>query len=101
MTQTTKNQSFALRHKTLTIVSCIVLLVLAALIGRSWYQDYQFNQFQKSLNSFYTPPNPLTPGRPGDVIRSEPLGTNPQGGVGYRILYRTQLADGTPAVSSG
>ncbi len=56
---------------------------------------------QEALQPFYTPPSPLPEGNPGDVIRSEPLGVDIQGGHGVRILYLTEEADGTQRVASG
>jgi hypothetical protein len=38
---------------------------------------------------------------PGAVLRFESVAGVPSGGRGWRILYRTQTADGSPAVSSG
>ena len=35
------------------------------------------------------------------MLRSEPVDGVPAGGRGWRILYRTERADGTPATSSG
>ncbi|ART72928.1 triacylglycerol lipase [Mycobacterium dioxanotrophicus] len=58
---------------------------------------------------FYTPPSPLPPGRPGDLIRTEPsrLVLEPSGqlgafvGTGTRIMYRSTDAQGQPVAVTG
>ena len=58
---------------------------------------------QAGLQPFYDPPTPL-PSTPGTLIRSEPLGvpwTSIRAAAALRILYVTELPDGTPAASSG
>jgi len=50
----------------------------------------------RQYEEFYTPPDPLPPGQPGDLIRTEPsrLALEPSGqlgafvGTGIRIMYR-------------
>lgn len=52
-------------------------------------------------DAFYDPPTPL-PGRPGALLRSEPLNkdvTLPAGIHGWRILYTTTVDDFTPATA--
>ncbi|MBJ7386937.1 MAG: hypothetical protein JHC55_20875, partial [Mycolicibacterium sp.] len=59
--------------------------------------------------AFYTPPDPLPPGRPGDVVRSEPsrLVLEPSGqlgaimATGTRIMYRSTDARGNPMAVTG
>ncbi|MET4430364.1 hypothetical protein ABIA65_003670 [Mycolicibacterium sp. 624] len=58
---------------------------------------------------FYTPPDPLPAGEPGDVIRTEPsrLVLEPSGqlgsfvGTGTRIMYRSTDAQGNPVAVTG
>src|ERR1700756_4122999 len=58
---------------------------------------------------FYLPPDPLPPGRPGDLIRTEPsrLGLEPSGqlgaiiATGTRIMYRSTDARGNPTAVTG
>jgi Secretory lipase len=58
---------------------------------------------------FYKPPDPLPPGNPGDLIRTEPsrLVLEPSGqlgafvGTGTRIMYRGTDATGKPVVVTG
>lgn len=58
--------------------------------------------------SFYTPPDPLPPGQPGDLIRTEPSRVvfEPSGrvwfrGTGTRIMYRGSDALGHPVAVTG
>jgi secretory lipase len=59
--------------------------------------------------AFYTPPNPLPEGAPGDLIRTEPsrLVLEPSGqlgsfvGTGTRIMYRSTDAQGRPVAVTG
>src|SRR6201996_9756056 len=58
---------------------------------------------------FYTPPDPLPPGRPGDLIRTEPsrLVLEPSGqlgaimATGTRIMYRSTDTGGNPIAVTG
>jgi fermentation-respiration switch protein FrsA (DUF1100 family) len=55
---------------------------------------------------FYSPPDPLGPGSPGDVIRAEPMDAYLAPGVrlrarAWRILYRSTSATGEPRAVSG
>ena len=57
--------------------------------------------------AFYTPPDPLPPGHPGDLIRTEPsrLALEPSGqlgafiATGTRIMYRSNDTRGNPSRS--
>ena len=59
--------------------------------------------------AFYTPPDPLPPGRPGDLIRTEPsrLVLEPSGqlgaimATGTRIMYRSVDSRGNPVAVTG
>jgi acetyl esterase/lipase len=46
---------------------------------------------------FYTPPDPLPAGEPGDILRSEPIDSPvPEGAEAWRILYLSTGLDGEP-----
>ena len=51
-------------------------------------------------DAFYTPPNPLPPGRPGDVIRQRRL-SDTATATTYLVLYRSTTATGAPMAVSG
>lgn len=68
-------------------------------------REFQCNRY----NEFYTPPDPLPPGDPGELIRSEPMPLvyEPSGqlgrwvATGTRIMYRSNDARGDPVAVSG
>lgn len=81
-------------------VVAVVLMVIVpgvTMAPRVHADDRQYEQF-------YTPPDPLPPGQPGDLIRTEPqrLVLEPSGqlgsfvGTGTRIMYRSSDARGIP-----
>ena len=71
-------------------------------IYRNEFQCYRYGEF-------YTPPDPLPAGQPGDLIRSEPsrLVLEPSGelgayvATGTRIMYRSTDARGNPTAVTG
>jgi pimeloyl-ACP methyl ester carboxylesterase len=50
---------------------------------------------------FYVAPSPLPAGKPGDIIRSEPLAGAPAGAQAWKVLYLSQGFDGSPTAVSG
>jgi len=64
---------------------------------------------EDEYQAFYEPPNPLPPGQPGDLIRTEPsrLVLEPSGQLGMimangtRIMYRSTDARGNPMAVTG
>jgi triacylglycerol lipase len=69
--------------------------------------DAYFNEDE--YQAFYTPPDPLPPGAPGDLIRTEPsrLVLEPSGQLGMimadatRIMYRSTDVHGNPMAVTG
>ena len=67
------------------------------------------DQDEAQYEEFYTPPDPLPPGQPGDLIRTEPsrLVLEPSGqlgaiiATGTRIMYRSTDARGNPTAVTG
>ncbi len=51
-------------------------------------------------DAFYSPPDPLPAGQPGDVIRSRPF-AGPAGAQGWEVLYLSTTVDGQPVAVSG
>ncbi|MCW2688788.1 MAG: triacylglycerol lipase [Mycobacterium sp.] len=91
-------------------------IVALLVIGGSWGirpahadsgHDPYFNE--DGYAEFYTPPDPLPPGQPGDLIRTEPsrLVLEPSGqlgaiiATGTRIMYRSTDARGNPNAVTG
>lgn len=85
----------------------VLLVILAVLVAGGAYglarylaaQD-RAQAAQVALDPFYTPPDPV-PSEAGTLIRREPLGITVPGGTAERILYVSERADGTRAVSGG
>ena len=59
------------------------------------------DQRQHQLAPFYVPPAGWQTAAVGALLRTAPVEGVPDGGVGWRVLYVSQAADGTKAVSSG
>ena len=55
----------------------------------------------ETLGTFNVLPDPLPAGQPGSLIRSERLLGAPNGGIAWRVLYRSTDLDGTPIGVSG
>jgi len=88
----------------LAVVSATAMAFLSTISGpRSARAD------EGQYEEFYTPTDPLPPGQPGDLIRSEPsrLALEPSGqlgayvATGMRIMYRSTDAQGNPAPVTG
>ncbi|OSC42165.1 triacylglycerol lipase [Mycobacterium decipiens] len=71
--------------------------------------DFDSEGDQSQYEEFYHPPDPLPPGRPGDLIRTEPsrLVLEPSGqlgaimATGTRIMYRSTDSRGNPIAVTG
>jgi pimeloyl-ACP methyl ester carboxylesterase len=83
---------------TLVVLAVVLTLVFA---GNHAIKSLATNKAQAALAPFYLPPTGWQSAVPGAVLRSERVEGVPSGGRGWRILYRTEKADGSPAVSSG
>ncbi len=91
-----------LKFGLIVLAACVLAAVVT---GFAYYLSAAetTDERQTALDPFYTTPSPLPPGKPGDILRSEPLtpAANLKNANAYRVLYRTELPDGTPRVSSG
>lgn len=91
----------------LLMVPVLVPVATAAPDPTNDVRDPKYNEDR--YLEFYTPPDPLPPGTPGDVIRSEPspLVLEPSGqlgaimATGTRIMYRSTDARGQPMAVTG
>lgn len=77
------------------------LAVVLILVGFIVYSNVKTTQQQNALQPFYDTAGLATAGPLGQVVRSERLDISVAHGVGLRILYRTQRADGSMTFSSG
>jgi len=51
--------------------------------------------------SFYEAPDPLEPGPPGELVRSEPIAGTMTGSVAWRVLYHSRDLNGVDILVSG
>lgn len=93
--------SFVRQHKILSVVCILIVALLVFTVGSMVFRSWQMTRLQEQLSPFYDTSGLSTDGPMGEVVRWENLGDEVVGGIGYRILYRTQKADGTPTFSSG
>ncbi|RJQ46372.1 MAG: hypothetical protein C4534_02780 [Gaiellales bacterium] len=90
------------RHNLLFVAVMGMFAVLAAfLIIARVVDEVNTEERQEALEPFYTPTDPLPPTGPGLVLKQEDLDVDVPGGRGLRILYLSQLSDGTATVASG
>lgn len=89
-------------------LSAVVLTALALVLGAVAHPAVS-RADETPYRAFYTPPEPLPPGLPGDLIRSEPsrLVLEPSGqlgayvATGTRIMYRSTDGRGEPVAVTG
>jgi hypothetical protein len=97
-----------LAHVVLAVITCLggsLSAGVSAGVGAPAVAHADESQYE----AFYTPPDPLPPGKPGDLIRTEPsrLVLEPSGqlgafvGTGTRIMYRSTDATGNPVAVTG
>ncbi|WP_423202409.1 lipase family protein [Mycobacterium decipiens] len=95
----------------MAIVAATLLLCGSASFAGAAHADGDFDSEgdQSQYEEFYHPPDPLPPGRPGDLIRTEPsrLVLEPSGqlgaimATGTRIMYRSTDSRGNPIAVTG
>ena len=51
-------------------------------------------------DAFYAPPEPIPAGKPGDLLRVEPVADGPEGARSWRILYQSTGMKGEPVAVS-
>lgn len=82
----------------LRLTGSVLALLLALGAG---VLGYQARTHAPAVDAFYATPDDL-PAEPGVLLRSEPFTRDvPAGATGWRILYTTTAADGSPATASG
>lgn len=96
-----KKRSQHKKHRLLTGFAIAGLVLLAIIVGYSVFTKWQTNKRQANLAPFYSTDGLAKEGPLGEVVRAENLGVEVTGGIGYRILYRTETAGGQPTFSSG
>ena len=97
-------------RETVGLLAAVAALVVGASVAHAdayHPDDPNFNEDEYA--AFYTPPDPLPPGQPGDLIRTEPsrLVLEPSGqlgaimATGTRIMYRSTDSRGNPMAVTG
>lgn len=85
----------------IVFAACVVAAVVVGTIAII-EPKIESEKQQASIQPFYDLPSPLPPGKPGEVIRSEPItGFELKGATVSRILYYSTAPDGKQQVSSG
>ncbi|MGV0718548.1 lipase family protein [Mycolicibacterium holsaticum] len=92
-----------------SVALTVCLPLVASVLGGSAPAYADEGQFEALYQEFYTPPDPLPLGSPGDLIRSEPsrLVLEPSGQLGAfvakgtRIMYRSTDTHGNPVAVTG
>ncbi len=92
---------FFSRHRGLRTISFLVLAVVLIVVGLYIGSQVKSTKQQNALAPFYNTSGLPRTGPLGQVVRRKPLGVDVANGTAWRILYRTQRADGSPTFSSG
>jgi Secretory lipase len=80
-----------------------LLIVLLALAGCSADTDRRIVEGAAEVSTdraFYTLPDPVPPGAPGSIVRTEPLPSTMEGSVAWRVLHHTTDQNGADRVVS-
>lgn len=105
-TQSSGTNQTTRRRRVLRILATVALCLAT---GQTFGSLPNASADETQYEQFYTPPDPLPPGNPGDLIRTEPsrLVLEPSGqlgsfvGTGTRIMYRSTDARGNPVAVTG
>lgn len=95
------HKSFWRRHRLIAAVFVLIIGLLAFLVISGVVTDWQTSRRQAKLAPFYDTTGLPAEGPLGEVVRWENLGVEVVGGIGYRVLYRTETASGQKTFSSG
>ncbi len=71
------------------------LFILCALGLAAW------NAVNPPVTAFYTPPNPLPPGNPGNIIKTEKIQTNYANVQAWRVMYHSRDVNGNDTAITG
>ena len=88
-----------LRPRRLRLAGALGALVLA--LGATAISISVDRGREGEPGTFYAAPDPLPPGPPGTLIRSEVIDGYHPGATTYRVLYKTTGYDGAPTAASG
>lgn len=82
--------------------AALIALALVAFGGCSLQRELlQGAEEELTEGPFYALPTPMPEGEPGDLVRSEPLPSAPDGVEAWRVLYHSTDLDGNDILVSG
>lgn len=92
-----------IRHNLLFVVVMSMFVILVAFLAISRVvNEVNSEERQEVLQPFYSAIDPLPSVDPGRLLKQEDLDIEiPGGGKGVRVLYLSELADGTKTLASG
>lgn len=96
-----KLQNFIKQNLMFAAVMTMFAVLAAFLVIARVVDEVNTEERQEILEPFYTPSEPLPFTGPGQILKQEELGVDIPGGTGLRVLYLSELADGTAVVTSG
>lgn len=95
----------ALRRASLLVLCLASLVAVGSEAGGQAQLSAKKTQIRRTfpLSKFYDTPNPIAPGKPGELIRSETFEEYdlPPGVLAVRILYHSRDANGQDVATSG
>lgn len=77
--------------KILRVIALAAFVLLAAACGA----------LNPALTPFYAPPEPLPPGAPGEIIKTEPISTNNANVQAWRVMYHSRDVNGNDIAVTG
>lgn len=89
------------RHRHLKEILIILAVIILAIAAWNVLSQVITSARQSKLQPFYNTAGLPENGRPGQIVRQEPLGVKVGNGKAYRVLYRTQRSNGSYTFSSG
>ncbi|MFT4036242.1 MAG: lipase family protein [Patulibacter sp.] len=95
----------SLLHRLIALAALLLPLAVVAPAAHASPEDFGLPAFKYS--AFYLPPSPLPAGQPGDILKAEKMDFShaitkpPSGTQGWRVMYLSTSALGTPIAVTG
>src|SRR6478735_2986463 len=90
------------RRRTRIRATAAAFVVLLGLTGCALWDDLEEHERQEdAARPFYVVPDPLPAGAPGELIRTLPIETAPEGAKAWRVLYPSTDQAGADIAVSG
>lgn len=81
--------------KFFALAACVLAVTVCGLLAAG------YNYVTPGVTQFYTPPNPLPPGKPGEIIKSEKIDTYNLRVQAWRVMYHSRDLNGNDIAVSG